>query len=50
MADSKVQCPNCSGRGWVPFATEEVECGVCDGKGSVTQKVAKAEDEARSSA
>lgn len=43
-------CPNCSGRGWVPFATEEVKCSVCDGKGTVPPKVAKAENEARSSA
>lgn len=49
MAD-KETCPNCSGRGWIPFATEEVECAVCDGKGTVTAKVAKAESEARSSA
>ena len=49
MAD-KETCPNCSGRGWIPFATEEVECAVCDGKGTVTAKVAKAETEARSSA
>jgi DnaJ-class molecular chaperone len=49
MAD-KETCPNCSGRGWVPFATEEVQCAVCDGKGTVTAKVAKAENEARSSA
>jgi DnaJ-class molecular chaperone len=49
MADRET-CPNCSGRGWVPFATEEVQCAVCDGKGTVTPKVAKAENEARSSA
>jgi len=49
MADRET-CPNCSGRGWVPFATEEVECAVCDGKGTVTAKVAKAESEARTSA
>lgn len=40
MADNRVQCPSCSGKGWVPFATEEVTCATCDGKGSVTQKVA----------
>lgn len=49
MAD-KETCPNCSGRGWIPFATEEVTCAVCDGKGTVTAKVAKADSEARSSA
>lgn len=41
MADSsREQCPNCGGRGWVPFATEEVTCATCDGKGTVTAKLA----------
>lgn len=46
MADSKTMCPNCSGRGWVPFATEEVVCATCDGKGTVTPKVATAAEKA----
>jgi DnaJ-class molecular chaperone len=41
MADSKVSCPDCGGRGWIPFATEEVTCATCEGKGSVTSKVAQ---------
>lgn len=39
MAD-KVQCPACSGRGWIAFSTDEVTCATCDGKGTVSQKAA----------
>jgi DnaJ-class molecular chaperone len=41
MAESKTPCPACGGRGSVSFATEVMDCAMCDGKGTVTSSVAK---------
>jgi DnaJ-class molecular chaperone len=35
------ECPDCGGRGVVSFADEDYSCQTCDGKGSVTPKVAE---------
>jgi DnaJ-class molecular chaperone len=34
-------CPACGGSGTVAFATEVMDCANCDGKGTVSPKVAK---------
>ncbi len=43
----QVVCPKCGGRGTVPWATDELGCDVCEGKGTVTPQKASAYERSR---
>jgi DnaJ-class molecular chaperone len=43
---AKTSCPDCGGRGWNPWGTDEVPCDSCDGEGQVSPQKATAIEKA----